>query len=103
MVAPVRILTAAAIFCFAAPVLAQEDEPQKKAAAQELLDQASKAMDSHAYGEACPKVEEAMRLLPGKIGLTMSLGQCYEGLGRLKDALAAYHNAADLAARANDS
>lgn len=69
------------------------------AAAQALFDAARERMERGLYDEACPKLEEALRLAPGAVGAKLRLGECYEGQGRLASAWAMYV-AAESAARA---
>ncbi len=58
-------------------------------AAQALFDQAKKAMAAHNYAEACPKLEESLRL-QSALGTLLNLAQCYEFEGKLASAWSKY-------------
>src|SRR5262245_51431232 len=62
---------------------APPDDPTIRAAAESLFVQGDQAMERHDYTVACPKFEAVNRLLPGKIGASMRLAECYEAAGRL--------------------
>lgn len=47
-------------------------------------------MDASRFKEACPKLEEVVRLEPKGLGAKLRLAQCYEGAGRLASAFASY-------------
>jgi hypothetical protein len=68
------------------------------ATAKALFDQGKTLFAEGKYGEACPKLEASFKLnaLSGTRGL---LGACYEKIGRLASAWAAFRDAATLAAR----
>ncbi len=69
---------------------AQSPDPQRFAAAQSLFDEARQLMDASRFKEACPKLEEVVRLEPKGLGAKLRLAQCYEGAGRLASAFASY-------------
>jgi hypothetical protein len=69
----------------AAPFARADDS----AAAQALFDQAKKAMAAHNYAEACPKLEESLRL-QSALGTLLNLAQCYEFEGKLASAWGKY-------------
>lgn len=54
-------------------------------AAQALFNQARKAMAEHQYAEACPKLEESLRLEYG-LGTLLNLADCEEHAGKLATA-----------------
>ena len=55
------------------------------AVAQGLYDNAKVLMEQGKYGDACPKLEESLRLDPG-LGTQYHLADCYEHLGRTASA-----------------
>lgn len=65
-----------------------------------LYDEAVPLLDAKKYAEACPKLQEATRLVPVAVGARLALGECEEGRGRLASALASYRKAQALAASA---
>jgi hypothetical protein len=71
----------------------------RNTAAQALFDQARDEMKDGHFAEACPKLEEAIRLEPSGAGAKLKLAECYEGAGRLASAFATYV-VAETAARA---
>lgn len=71
--------------------------------AQALLDEANPLMDTGDYSAACPKLELAVSLVPEAIGVTMALGECYEGMSALVDAWQQYRRAEINALRRGDS
>ncbi|MBK8256419.1 MAG: hypothetical protein IPK82_27590 [Polyangiaceae bacterium] len=78
------------------------DETQRRAIAQALFDEAQKLMEAGNFSPACIKLEEVVRLSPGKIGAVITLAKCYEGEGKLASAWSRYRNAADAAKVAGD-
>lgn len=58
-------------------------------------------MDAGKYASACPKLEEVTRLIPDGIGAKLTLGECYENLGKLASAWSQCAIAASLAAHAD--
>lgn len=85
---------------FAPAARAQSASPAALAAAQPLFEQAEKALDRKDYASACPKLEEVVRLVPEGLGAKLSLGECYEGSGKLASAWSMYVLVADAATRA---
>ena len=69
--------------------------------AQALYDEAAKNIAAKDYVAACPKLEEAARLVPEGVGVRLALGACYEAQGRLASALATYEVGESVAARAH--
>src|SRR5262245_4192707 len=65
---------------------AQTADPQRASAAQALFDQAFDEMGKKQFASACPKLEEATRLVPDALGAKEQLALCYEGWGKLASA-----------------
>lgn len=84
-------------------VVAQATDSQAIAAAQSLVDDAGGLMDKKKFAEACPKLEQAAKLLPQGIGVRLELAECYIGLGRIASAQGQYLQAEALARAAKDS
>jgi len=76
------------------------DEARTKA--QALFDEGVQAMNEKAYDRACRKLEEVVKLQPGKVGAMMQLAQCYEESGKLASASSRYRAAADAAAPSDE-
>lgn len=66
------------------------------AVAQGLYDNAKALMDQSKYADACPKLEESLRLDPG-LGTQYHLADCYEHLGRTASAWGGFLQVAALA------
>ena len=79
-----------AVLLAPAAAQAQAVDSQRIAEAQSLAEQAVRAMESKDYASACPKLEEATRLVPAAIGAQETLAECYIGSGRLASAWAQY-------------
>lgn len=73
-----------------------------KAAAVALFDEGRRAMEAGQYAEACPKLAESNRLDP-QLGALLHLADCYEKVGQLASAWAAFRDAAELADRRADA
>lgn len=73
----------------------------KKEQAEAAFKEGKKLMGEKRYSEACPRLEESMKLDPG-IGAQLNIGKCYEEWGRLGRALAAYQAALQMAKDAKD-
>ncbi len=97
-------LTLAAATAALAPSAARADPSATEAtAASSLFDEASTEMDDHQYASACPKLEKVTRLVPRGIGARLTLGECYEGWGKLASAWSQYTLVESLAAKAGDT
>src|SRR5689334_19822625 len=81
---------------------AQQDDSQAIAAAQSLVDEAGDLMDAKKFAVACPKLEQATKLVPKGVGARLALAECYLGLGRLASAQGQYLQAEALARAAKD-
>ncbi len=88
-----------------APVVAtaQPANSQSIAAAQALVEEASDLMDAKKFADACPKLEQATKLVPDAVGARFALAECYEGLGRLASAQGQYVLAGGLAEKTKDT
>jgi hypothetical protein len=73
-----------------------QPSPAEKAAADTLYDQGKKLMASGKFEDACPKLAESQRLDPG-VGTLLTLGECYDQLGRRASAWTTFREAAALA------
>lgn len=73
-----------------------------KAAAVALFDAGRRAMEAGQYAEACPQLAESNRLDP-QLGALLHLADCYEKVGQLASAWAAFRDAAELADRRADA
>ncbi|MRG98161.1 tetratricopeptide repeat protein [Polyangium spumosum] len=67
-----------------------------------MYEQALEEMTRKDYAAACPRLEEVIKLAPEGVGGMITLGQCYEGWGRLATAHAAYRRAEQVAAAKGD-
>lgn len=70
--------------------------PENVAIAQALYDTAMSLMSEGRYAEACPKLEESLRLDQG-LGTRFHLAECHENLGRTASAWAEFLQVAQLA------
>jgi hypothetical protein len=75
-----------------------EDFPDPDAA-QSLYVEARALIQQSRYGEACPKLEESLRLVPG-LGTELDLAECNEQIGKLA---AAWSGFVEVAARAKST
>jgi tetratricopeptide (TPR) repeat protein len=94
-----------AIFVACTPLAAdaQPASSQNIAAAQALVEEASDLMDAKKFAEACPKLEQATKLVPDAVGARFALAECYEGMGRLASAQGQYLLAGGLAEKTKDT
>ena len=84
---------------FSAPALGQNTGD--RAAAEALFDDAKKLIADKRFVDACPKLEESMRLDPG-IGIMLHLASCYEKTNRSASAWALFREAEQRAMREGD-
>jgi hypothetical protein len=96
----VRIAVIATTLCLPMIANAQSAEPDKIAAAQTLYNDAVTLMDAKDYATACPKLAEAVRLVPEGIGARLTLAECHEMGGQLASAWSQYEVAQSMAERA---
>jgi hypothetical protein len=75
-------------------------DPQRALAAQALYEQATAEMDAGSYASACRKLEEVTKLVPEGLGAKLTLGQCYEALGKRASAWTQYAFVEAMAAKA---
>lgn len=96
-----RLCTSAALaISLFASLPARADDA--RTAAQSIFDEAMKLMAERAYDRACPKLEDVVKILPGKVGARMELARCYEEWGKIASAWSRYRAAADAAAALED-
>jgi hypothetical protein len=90
---------------FASPIAgqAQSVDPKVALAAEELYARATAEMDAKSYPSACRKLEDVTRLVPEALGVKLTLGECYEGLGKLASAWSQYALVAVLAPKAGQA
>ena len=74
---------------------------QGKSQADVLFDEGTALMNAGKYGEACPKLEQSLKLDPG-IGGMLWLADCYDRAGRTASAYNEYKAAEKLAADTKD-
>ena len=91
-----------AIATLAATAQADPGEAEKKAAAQALFDDARKLSAEGSFAQACPKLEESVRLDPTP-GSKFYLAECFERVGKLASAWTYYLDAADTAKAAGSA
>jgi hypothetical protein len=72
-------------------------QAESEAAARELFNEARELAGKGQYAPACPKLEAASKLYRGS-GLLITLGDCYEHLGRTASAWTTFGDAASVAA-----
>lgn len=80
---------------------AHAQDPQKKALAATLFEEATKAMQLGNYAEACPKLERVVELIPEGLGAKVELASCYEGANKLASAFGMYVTIEGEATRTN--
>lgn len=97
---PAFLCVAAAL---AAALPAHADGSANQAAAQSLFREAKDLWKAAKVAEACPKLEEVVRLEPQGNGARMMLAECYEATGRLASAWATYLAAQSFAERAGQA
>lgn len=69
---------------------AQTISPEKIASAQRLYDEAIVLIEANNFEQACPKLEEAVQLVPEGVGAKLELAKCYEGAQRYASAWRAF-------------
>lgn len=99
-VAAVFVLTAG--WHLADPSVALAQDAQKTAMAQSLYEEAMKDFSAGKYGDACPKLERVVELVPQGLGARIDLGGCYEASGRLASAFGAFLTAESMGKAAGD-
>lgn len=65
-------------------------------AGRALFEEGRRLMQQGDYKAACPKLEEGERVSPG-VGMAFNLGECFEKVGKLASAWAAFSDAAGMA------
>jgi hypothetical protein len=76
--------------------------PEDLGAAQALFDSAAALIAEGRHAEACPKLEEVVRLVPDGLGARLRLADCYEKAGKLASAWTAFTFAEEAARRTSD-
>ena len=89
-VASAALLLAATAFTSAPPAYA---DPADKAAAESLFVEGKSLLDAGKAKEACPKLEESMRLEQAT-GTLINLARCHEAIGKIATAWAEYKEVA---------
>jgi hypothetical protein len=100
-----HVLPLTIVLLLSAPGLAFADPARtgtEVAAAEGLFYEARTLMQAGKYADACPKLEEAMRLDPG-IGTEFNLADCNEHLGKLATAWTAFNDVAGQAKLSNQA
>lgn len=92
-----------AVLTVAARESAAEDDAEKLQQALRLYEEGTALLDQKRYDEACPRLEQAVELVPIGSGSQLALGACYEATGRLGSALLRYERAAALASAAGQA
>jgi len=80
----------------AAPSFAQAQPSQTDAKAVSLFKEARALMEKGQYAEACPKLEDSLRIDPG-MGTLFNLSDCYEHIGRMASAWTGFRDVAAVA------
>lgn len=96
-------LKLAALLALAAPPASAGEAEEALEKGKKLYDEAVVLLEKKKFSEACPKLEEAVRLVPVAVGARLALAECDEGRGRLASALAGYRKAQSLAASAGQA
>ncbi len=95
-----RALVVSALIVAAATISsaarAEPSAAEQKAAAQSLFDEARRLTAEGSFAQACPRLEESVRLDP-TAGSKFYLADCFEHLGKLASAWTYYLDAADSA------
>jgi len=86
---------------FAALAIARTAAAEGKSQADVLFDEGTALMNAGKYAEACPKLEQSLKLDPG-VGGMLWLADCYERGGRTASAYNEYKAAEKLAADTKD-
>jgi hypothetical protein len=99
--ASLALALALALTTLGGPRLARAQGGADKAAAQSLFDEGKALLTAGKVAEACPKLEESLRLDPG-IGTMLFLGECWERQGRTASAWAQFKEAESQAEKQGD-
>lgn len=86
-----------------ATLMAKPVYADNTAAAQALFDRGKELMAANQFDEACPKFEEAVRLVPEALGAKMFLAECYQAAGKLASAWVQFSFVESAAGRANQT
>lgn len=93
-------ITVAVLGC---PRAAHADDAENLSRATQLYDEALPFLTKKDYATACPKLEEAVRLVSVAVGARLALSDCYEGQGKLASALSMAETSLSLASAGNQA
>lgn len=96
------VLCAGAMMCLASPAFADTVDPDQRAAAQAVFDDARQLMSQKRYAEACPKLVESHRLDGSAMGTKFYLAECFEHIGKLASAWTMYLDVANDARKSGE-
>ncbi|HUQ05683.1 MAG TPA: hypothetical protein VM261_24435 [Kofleriaceae bacterium] len=97
-----RVLAAAALAAAAAPAVAQpQGAGQSVAQAEQLFEDARKALDAGDVATACPLFDASYKLDPA-LGTLLNMAACYEQLGRVASAWGRYREVISIATKEGD-
>ena len=100
MGASIRVaISSIAVLALAAPAAAQQSE--SVAAAEQLFDEARRAVDSGDFATACPLFDASYKLDPA-LGTLLNMASCYEQLGLLASAWGRYREVVSIATKEGD-
>jgi hypothetical protein len=99
----IRVLIFASALMIVPAVVHADESDAAKQEAKKLYTDAAQDMAQNAFGRACPKLEAALKILPGHIRTAMSLAECFDKWGRPASALEVFEATRPLAVSKGDS